>query len=202
MMVDSMINSFGGEVSMRKRMLIDEYLPVYDVRERHRITVHAPAEQVYGAVRAMDISEARLTRLLFRLRGLPCPPRFTLDDFLKMRFTLLGERPNEELLHGLVGKFWTPAGKLLRLEPEDYTDFNERGYAKAAWNFSLAQQANGVVSLATETRVHCTDGASRMKFRLYWTLIGAFSGLVRREMLQIIKRNAERGSRRERIPKP
>lgn len=186
---------------MQKRMLIDEYLPVWDVRARHRITVHAPAERVYGAIRALDISEARLTRLLFRLRGLPCPPHFRLNDFLKMRFILLGERPGEELLLGLVGKFWTPAGKLRRLEPEEFMDFNERGYAKAAWNFSLAGQANGVVSLATETRIHCTDGASHIKFRLYWTLIGAFSGLVRREILQTIKRNAERDSRRAQVTK-
>ncbi len=183
---------------MPKRMLIDEYLPLYDVNEQHRITIHAPAERVYGAIRALDISEARLTRLLFRLRGLPCPPRLTLDDFLKMRFILLGECPGEELLLGLVGKFWTPAGKLRRLEPEEFTDFNERGYAKAAWNFSLTQQANGVVSLATETRVLCTDSASRRRFRLYWTLIGAFSGLVRHEILQSIKRNAERDSHRAR----
>lgn len=178
---------------MRKPMLIDEYLPIYDVRERHRITVHAPVERVYQAVRALDISEARLTRLLFRLRGLPCPPRLTLDDFLKMRFILLDERPNQELLLGLVGKFWTPAGELRRLEPEEFIDFDERGYAKAAWNFSLTQATNGVVSLATETRVSCTDSASRRKFRLYWTVVGTFSGIVRREMLQIIKQNAEMG---------
>lgn len=177
---------------MREPMLIDEYLPTYDVRERHDIEVRAPVERVYRAVRQLDIGDARLTRLLFRLRGLPCPPRFTFDDFLKMRFILLGERPNEELLLGLIGRFWTLAGELRRLEPEEFADFNERDYAKAAWNFSLTQQANGVVSLATETRVSCTDGASRMKFRLYWTVVGTFSGIVRREMLQIIKRNAER----------
>jgi hypothetical protein len=182
-------------------MLIDEFLPIYDVRERHRIMVQAPAERVYGAIRTLDISEAHLTRLLFRLRGLPCPPRLTLDDFLKMRFILLGERPGEELLLGLVGKFWTPKGNPRHLETEEFTDFNEHGYAKAVWNFSLAQQANGSVSLATETRVRCTDGASRMRFRLYWTLIGAFSGLVRREILQTIKRNAERGSCRGRVQK-
>jgi hypothetical protein len=182
-------------------MLIDEYLPLYDVREQHRVTVHAPAGRVYRAVRALDISDARITRLLFRVRGLPCPPRLTLDDFLKMRFILLGECPGEELLLGLVGRFWTPKGELRRLAPEEFISFKERGYAKAAWNFSLTEQANGGISLAKETRVHCTDGASRMRFRLYWTLIGAFSGLVRREILQTVKRNAERNSRRERIQK-
>ena len=180
---------------MRKRMLIDEYLPIYDVRERHRIAVHAPVERVYAAVRALDISEARLTRTLFRLRGLPCPPRFTLDDFLKMRFILLGECPDEELLLGLVGKFWTPAGELRLLTRGEFKNFNERGYAKAAWNFSLTRTSDDVASLETETRVFCTDSASRMRFRLYWTVVGAFSGIVRREMLRIIKRNAESGER-------
>ncbi len=109
---------------MRELMLIDEYLPIYDVRERHDVEVHAPVERVYGAVHALDISDARLTRLLFRWRGLPCPPHFTLDDFLMMRFILLGERPAEELLLGLVGKFWTPAGALRRIERAEFKDFN------------------------------------------------------------------------------
>ncbi len=108
---------------MREPMLIDEYLPIYDVRDRHDVEVHAPVERIYGAVRAMDISEARVTRLLFRLRGLPSPPRFTLDDFLKMRFILLGERTDEELLLGLVGKFWTPAGELRLLTRGEFKNF-------------------------------------------------------------------------------
>ena len=165
------------------------------MRERHDVVVRAPVERVYGAVRALDISDARVTRLLFRLRGLPSQPRFTLDDFLKMRFILLGERSDEELLLGLVGKFWTPAGELRRIERAEFKDLNERGYAKAAWSFHLTQATHDEVSLETETRVYCTDGLSRMKFRLYWTVVGVFSGIVRREMLQIIKRNAESGER-------
>lgn len=196
MLYASMIKLLDGEVpitknTVLKRMLIDDYLPIYDVCERHRIEIHAPVERVYAAARKLDIGEARLTRLLFRLRGLPCPPRFTLDDFLKMQFILLDERTNQELLLGLIGKFWTPTGNLRRLTTEEFKDFNERGYAKAAWNFSLTQATSGVVWLATETRVSCTDSASRMKFRLYWTVVRAFSGFVRREMLRVIKRSAE-----------
>ncbi len=65
------------------------------------------------------------------------------------RFVLLGERPDEELLLGLVGKFWTPAGELLRLAREEFTGFNKRGYAKAARNFSLTRTSDDVVSLET-----------------------------------------------------
>ena len=178
-------------------MLIDDFLASYDVRERHGIKVHAPVERVYAAVRQLDISGAKLSMFLFRLRGIPagtsCAPScFNLDDFLKMRFILLGERPNEELLLGLVGRFWTPSGELRRLDAAGFREFNEPGYAKAAWNFSLSEQPDASVLLETETRVYCLDDASRRRFRLYWLLVGSFSGLIRREVLRAVKRNAER----------
>ncbi|HEX8710064.1 MAG TPA: hypothetical protein VF723_17615 [Pyrinomonadaceae bacterium] len=178
-------------------MLLDEFLPRYDMRERHRTKVRASADVTYAAIRRLDISEARFSMLLFRLRGLAggsfaAPPGFNLDDFLQRCFILLGERPNEELLLGLVGRFWTASGGLRRLDREGYRSFDERGYAKAAWNFSLSESTGDSVLLETETRVYCLDEASRKRFRLYWTFIGAFSGLIRREILQCIKRTAER----------
>ena len=173
-------------------MLIDDFLPNYDVHEQHRIKVHAPIERVYAEIRRLDISQAKLSMLLLRLRGISAPSGFTLDDFLKMRFILLGERPNEELLLGLVGRFWTLTGALCHLDAQGYRDFDELGFAKAAWNFSLSFGSDNCVLLETETRVYCLDDVSRRRFRLYWLFIGAFSGLIRREMLQAIKRSAER----------
>lgn len=176
-------------------MLIDDFLPMYDVRERHQTRVHAPVDKVYAAARRLDISRAKLSMLLFRLRGIPAgsltPSCFTLADFLKMRFILLGERENEELLLGLVGQFWRPSGELLRLDAEGFKDFDKPGYSKAAWNFTLRAEPDEAVLLETETRVFCTDAASRRRFRFYWLFIGAFSGLIRREVLRTIKRNAE-----------
>ncbi len=177
-------------------MLIDHFLPSYDVSERHLIEVHAPKEEVYAAVRQLDLREAKISMLLFRLRGIPtgllrAPSCFTLNDFLRMRFILLGERPNEELLLGLVGRFWSPSGELRRLNAEGFLNFVEPGYAKAAWNFSLSVRDDKTVLLKTETRVYCLDKSSRRRFRLYWFFIGRFSGLIRREVLQVIKRNAE-----------
>jgi hypothetical protein len=176
-------------------MLIDDFLSSYDVCERHQIIVHAPLDKVYAAVRHLDISQAKLSMFLFRLRGIPAglstPSCFTLEDFQKMGFILLDERPNEELLLGLVGRFWTPSGELRRVDSSGFRNFNEPGYAKAAWNFTLAKQPDASVLLATETRVYCLDKWSRRQFRLYWLLIGAFSGLIRREILRAIKRKAE-----------
>jgi hypothetical protein len=45
--------------------------------------------------------------------------------------------------------------------------------------------------LSTETRVQATDAMSRRQFLRYWRIIGPFSGLVRRDLLRRIKREAE-----------
>jgi hypothetical protein len=67
--------------------------------------------------------------------------------------------------------------------------------AKAVWNFSVAAGAAGQpVRLLTETRVVCSDAASRHKFGLYWMLIGPFSGLIRTVMLRAISRAAARSA--------
>lgn len=176
-------------------MLIDEFLPDYDIRKRHRIEVHAPIDITYATARQLDISEARLSMILFRLRGIPVGKdhgdRFDIDNFEKTRFILLGEKMNEELLLGLVGRFWTPTGELQRLDRDGYLNFNQPGYAKAAWNFSLIERTDRSTFLETETRVYCTDEVSRKWFRIYWFFIGGFSGVIRREILKAIKKKAE-----------
>lgn len=182
-------------------MLIDEFFPSFDAVERHQIDIQASAERVYGAVRKLDLSGSKLVRWLFRLRGLPVLFPFadkpqqglglTLDDLLKNGFILLGEAPPREILLGLVGKFWTASGCLQRLEAVEFSNFTTPGYAKAAWNFSLAPQTGGMTRLFTETRVLCLDETSRRRFRLYWAFVRPFSGLIRMEALRAIKRQAE-----------
>ncbi|MGH9649109.1 MAG: hypothetical protein ACRD3I_01435, partial [Terriglobales bacterium] len=66
------------------------------------------------------------------------------------------------------------------------------GYAKAMWNFTVERAEEGVTRLATETRVVTYGSSARRKFRAYWLVVGPFSGLIRKEMLRLVKRNAER----------
>jgi hypothetical protein len=175
-------------------MLIDDFLPTFDVCERHGTKINAQVESVYSAIRELDLSEAKLSGFLFRLRGMRAATSCNLAELLKLGFVLLDEKPNEELLLGLVGRFWTPSGGVIRLDPEGFRRFNQPGFAKAVWNFSLADQSPYTL-LQTETRVLCTDDASRRRFRLYWTFVGHFSGLVRRNILRAIKKNVETASR-------
>lgn len=183
-------------------MLIDDFLPAYDVTERHTILVRAPGERVYAAVRELDLSGSRIIRALFLLRGLPVllthrrgrrppPLGLGLEGLLESGFVLLGERPGEELLLGLVGRFWSAGGGLQRVDVEGFRSFDRAGFAKAAWDFQLTPHGVGETRLSTETRVLCLDAASRRRFRLYWLLIRPFSGLIRRIILGQIKRRAE-----------
>lgn len=182
-------------------MLIDDFLPTYDVSDSYRTDIDAPAERVYAALRSFDLGNSPLSRLLFGLRGLPAllspnsepegTPGLTLEGLLQGGFILLAENPPHELAMGLIGQFWRATAEVVAdVDASGFRDFDLPGYARTALNFSLVQQSDGVTRLATETRVCCPDEASRKKFRLYWTLIGPFSGLIRKEMLRLIEREA------------
>lgn len=174
-------------------MLIDEFLDVYDFSERHETKIRASRERVYAAVNTAELTDSWLIWGLFALRGLGWSQpskKLTLTDLTNSGFAILGEKKNEEILLGLAGKFWTPTGTLQKVDAGNFKEFAEKGFAKAVWNFSL-DETNGVTLLKTETRIRCLDEESRQSFALYWTIIKPFSGLIRTEMLRIIKEKAE-----------
>jgi hypothetical protein len=174
-------------------MLIDEYMPVYDFSEEHEINIRASAAQVYAAVDSTDFNRSWVIWGLLTMRGLgfgKSSARLTLRDSFD-NFAILSEKPDEEILLGLAGKFWTITGALQKIDADNFREFNEKGFAKAVWNFSL-HETNGETRLATETRIQCLDQTSRKNFALYWTVVEPFSGLIRTEMLELIKQEAER----------
>jgi hypothetical protein len=181
-------------------VLIDEFLPKYNVNEHHRIEIQASPQQVYEAIRKADLFNSAITRGLFFLRGLAArlraPSRksqrvpITIDTFIRHGFILLGETPPHELLLGLLDN-WGATEKIRSLDGTQFRAFDRPGYAKIVWNFSTTAHPNGTTRLETETRVLCTDQVSWRRFRRYWFVIAPFSGLIRIKMLQAIKRQAE-----------
>jgi hypothetical protein len=175
-------------------MLIDDFLPVYDFSERHEINVRASREQVYAAIDSTDFSASWVIWGLATLRGLGWSRptrRFNLRDVTNDDFAVLSEKRDEEILIGLAGKFWTLGGNMQKINAENFREFDEKGFAKAVWNFSVEEAANSETLLKTETRIRCLDESSRKSFALYWTIVEPFSGLIRTEMLQLIKEKAE-----------
>ncbi|HEV2149434.1 MAG TPA: hypothetical protein VGR37_18675 [Longimicrobiaceae bacterium] len=146
-------------------VLFDAFLPGYDVASRHHREVAAPPERVWAAVRALELGRSPVIRTLFLLRGVPAlltRPRevlsarragkpglgLTADELLRGGFTLLGERPGEELLLGLVGRFWRADGGIVPVPAEGWRKWERPGYAKAAWSFTLTPGPDGTTRLA------------------------------------------------------
>jgi hypothetical protein len=166
-------------------------MPVYDRREVHSRGIAAPAANVWDAVHELTAGELRLMRALMGLRTLGRgggdSGRTVLDGFERMGFRRVAEDPGRELVIAGIGRFWKPSGGLRRVEgPEQFTGFEEPGYAKVAFNFRLAEGR-----LSTETRIAGTDAHARRRFGLYWLLIRPGSGLIRREWLRALDRRAQ-----------
>jgi hypothetical protein len=172
-------------------MLIDTYCPVYLISKTYTKEVNAPIDKVYSVARALDAFRSRICKWLFGLRGFPSHMT-TLDGLRRFGFVMLGDVPPKELAFGLVGKFWTYSGNIQRLSAESFNDFQQDGFAKAVGNIALKPLGARKTLVETETRVVCFGNQSAFCFRLYWTLISPFSGLIRKEWLKIIKIEAEK----------
>ncbi len=124
-------------------------------------------------------------------------PRSRVPSDLRQRlqstgFVILAEAPNEEIVIGVAGRFWRPdGGRCMGLTTDDFAELSRSGYAKVAWNFKLRAESLESTLLSTETRIKCFGSAAFWKFRLYWSLVGPFSGLMRKAILKQVKTEAE-----------
>jgi hypothetical protein len=166
--------------------LLDEVLPEWHFRERHRRHVDAEPARVFAAVHEVTLAEMPVVRVLVRMRGMHARgARPILDEMGRAGFALEAERPLRELVFAAVGQPWKLRGGRRR-PGVDFRTFREPGYAKMAFDFRLDGS-----TLSTETRVLLTDARSRRAFRRYWLVIRPFSGLIRRVWLRAIARRAQ-----------
>jgi hypothetical protein len=191
---------------------LDEFLPEYDVNEIHSTRIAASPEKVIATARALTPRDVPLVTGLMAVRRLPArlvrlarpstpgrgsaaarPPldAAVLDGFTRAGFFVLADRP-DELVLGVVGRFWTLDGGIERIASDDFVTFAEPGFAKAVIDFHVRAVADGTV-LTTETRIRGTDEAARRKFRRYWRIVMPGSALIRRAWLRAIRKRAERG---------
>jgi hypothetical protein len=179
-------------------MKVDDWMPEYAVRAGYSILVRASPEKTFDALAAADFGKLPVVRGLMWLRGYGGRSAEAQQDDraspLARRygaFLELDAVPQREILVGIAGRFWRPDGGIVRgLSPAEFAAFHAEGYARGVWNFSLSA-VGADTRLATETRVQTFGRAATTKFRLYWLLVGPFSGLIRHSMLREIKRIAE-----------
>ena len=187
------------------RSLIDEFLRNHHFSATYEIRIHASTAVVYQCLLLSDFNDLWLVRFLMTIRSGRRPARNRVAGDLRQRlrgtgFVILGEVPDEELVIGVAGQFWRPdGGRCLDLTADDFGGFSRSGYARAALNFKLRTDFPEHSVLSTQTRIKCFGRAALWKFRLYWSVVGPFSGLIRKAILKQVKIESESkaaGSRR------
>ncbi|WP_433627656.1 hypothetical protein [Halomicrococcus sp. NG-SE-24] len=192
-------------------MLVDRYLPEYDVTEVRHAVVDADPETTYEAMLTADLLDlGPVVRALGRLRDLPV----ALSDWLRgtapeappdqLRFadvpetdewTLLDETPGEEFVFGAVGKFWRPSIEWRQVDPEEFVTFDEPGYAKLAISLSVRPFGENRTVLSYEARTATTDARASRNFGLYWRVISPFAGYLMSRALDRVATDAETRAR-------
>ena len=171
---------------------LDDFLPVYEFSERHRLAIEAPPERIDAALRCVSLAEIPIARSLWAVRRLGRPYGAAGRPFVEGALesaVVLEDVPGEGIVLGLTGQFWRLRGgdKVARARTaEEFVSFTRPDACKAVIDFRI-----GPSLLSTETRVHVPDPRSRRKFGRYWLAIRPFSGLIRVLMLRAARRRAE-----------
>jgi hypothetical protein len=197
-------------------MLIDDYLPVYDVSDAVATVVNADVATTWDALMQVDLIEVgrqrRVVGMLAALRALPeivtrallgeslsrVPERLRLRDSGQIPpsqggWILLDEHPGEEIALGLVGKFWLPVIEFGSVTREGFRDFAVPGYAKTVYALSVRALDAHRTLLSGVMRTATTDDNARRWFRCYWTFgVGSGAHVLVNGVLETAREIAER----------
>jgi hypothetical protein len=186
--------------------LLDEFMPAYEVAERHHVRVAAPAHITLSAAADTDLQQSAIIRAIFRARELAlgaepdaeAQPRGLLAMVLSLGWRVLAEKPEREIVVGAVTQPWLPNVVFRGLAPEEFRTFQEPGYVKIVWTLRADPVGESESVFRTETRVTTTDETARTKFRWYWARFSPGIIVIRRVMLGLLKTEAERRALEER----
>ena len=181
--------------------LLDRFMPEFEVREHHEARVASPADVSYAAARELDLHRSPLIGGIFRARQLFMGGRAVaeapgsgpfLHEVIALGWRVLAEEPDRQIVLGAVTQPWLADVVFRGIPPEEFAGFDEPGYVKIAWTVGVTPLGAEASLFRTETRAVATDPASRARFRRYWTLVSPGILLIRREMLRLVRREAER----------
>jgi hypothetical protein len=196
-------------------MLADEVLPIYDVSDEVATVAAADRSTAWSALMDADLIEVGRRRPLVGLLGgvriLPdvvwqrlhgehpaaMPERMTLRDTTTLPMSgggwvLLGERADEEIALGLVGKFWRPVIEFADVDAAGFRDFSEPGFAKTVYALGTRRVDEDRTLLWAMMRTVTTDEHARDWFRRYWTLgVGSGAHVLVNGLLDLVREEAE-----------
>jgi hypothetical protein len=184
-------------------MLIDQFMPTCDVTIAAHAIVRRDPVTTFRAAAELDFMPVHspLLDLAMWARGVPArltgrapapPPRLVLAKGDPLPgWVVLGQRDDEELAFGAVGKFWQPSIEWRDVPAGSFASFDEPGWGKIAANFSVRPYGDGATLLTYECRTVATDPGSRRKFLRYWRVGRPVIAHIFRATVDTIRVNAE-----------
>jgi len=188
-----------GSIEQRDALL-DRFMPVCEVAERHHVHVDAPADMTFRAAGEMHLEDSPIVRAIFRARELvmrsqpghgPEPGPF-LAQMRAIGWGMLAEIPNREIVMGAVTQPWQADVVFRPLAPDQFLTFDEPDHVKIVWTLRADPVGDAASIFRTETRVTTTDRAAREKFRRYWAFASPGIIVIRWATLDPLKKQAER----------
>ena len=185
--------------------VLDRFIPIYEVVERHHIRVSSPADVTLAVARDQDLMNSPVARAIFKAREIALGatpddrrrPRGLLALTQSLGWGVLAEVPGREIVVGAVTRPWEANVTFRALPPNDFAAFCEPDYVKIVWTLRADPIGPGESIFRTETRVGTTDAAARAKFRRYWAVFSPGIWMIRLLSLGPLKREAERRGREE-----
>lgn len=203
-----------GDASSDAELLVEQFLPRYEVAVVHADVFRASPAQCYARVMELDLLQAPFVRAALGIRALPhrvldslrapgnrtsieaSPLAFRLRDMVGLGWILLAEIPGVEMVLGQVSRPWKADASSTDAPttPEQFTNFDEPGFARIVTSLRVDPYGSYSSILTVETRVATTDAMSRRRFRRYWLLIGPASSLIRRMALRLLATELRRSA--------
>lgn len=186
---------------------LDRFIPLYDVVERHRVRVAAPAAITFSAACDLNLRQSAIIRAIFKSRelilsGKPDEMASPLGLVAQARawgWGVLAEQPGCWIIFGGVTQPWLANPIFRALPPEEFVAFHEPGYVKIAWTLRVDSIDATKSVVRTETRVITTDAKARTKFRRYWAFVLPGIVCIRRIALKLVRAEAERRAKQEKV---
>ena len=180
--------------------LINWFMPVADIIERHETLVHAPAEVVWDVAKTFDMQSVPLIRAIIWMRGkllgaTPLPTRRSqglVAETLGMGWGVLAEQPGRELVVGAVTQPWQANVKFTAIPPDRFAAFAEPNLVKIVWTLEVEPLGPSLTRFRTETRAVATDGSGQRKFLRCGRWAGIGMVMIRWLLLPALRREAER----------
>ena len=186
--------------------LLDRFMPIFEIAERHHIRVDAPAAITLTAACEADLEQSPVVRAIFRARErvlgsepvTNARPRGLLASTQSLGWAVLAEVPGRQVIMGAVTRPWEADVTFRGLPPDEFIAFDEPGYVKIAWTLRADPIGAERSVFRTETRAVATSPEARRKFRRYWSLLSPGIIVIRWMMLTPVKSDAERRVQRAR----